>query len=146
MSNDTTAPTVTRIQEMLDAYAGQPGFRAHPDGVIYAGDLLTAATVAAHWAEIEPDDNEGAITDPIMATVHGAIMNTNLDLWVLAEDRATLYDFETGEPIGPATTFQTAASFMAGPEGHILIDADGDVVEPGTWAAQQPGTRKVYVA
>lgn len=57
-----------------------------------------------------------------------------------------LIDSETGCHIGAATPAQIEASDNAGPEGHILIGADGDVVQPGTWAANQPGTRKVYVA
>lgn len=59
---------------------------------------------------------------------------------------ADLFDSDTAELIGPATEAQIAASLAAGETGHILIDADGDVIEPGTWAAQQPGVRKVYVA
>lgn len=62
-----------------------------------------------------------------------------------AEGAHIAYASETGAEIGPATAEQYAASIKAGDEGHILIDADGDVVEPGTWAAQQPGVRKVYV-
>lgn len=58
---------------------------------------------------------------------------------------ASLYDSDTAELIGPATTAQIEAS-MATDEGHILIDSDGDVVTDGTWAAQQPGVRRVYVA
>ena len=57
----------------------------------------------------------------------------------------TLHDADTADKIGPATVEQTEASLAAGDTGVILIDADGDVIEPGTWAAQQPGTRKVYV-
>ena len=57
-----------------------------------------------------------------------------------------LYDAETAERIGNATDAQVAASVAAKPDGIILIDADGDVVINGTWAAQQPGVRKAYVA
>jgi hypothetical protein len=58
----------------------------------------------------------------------------------------TLYDSETGERIGPATTEQEQASLAApNPEGHILIAADGRVVEQGTWDADQSDTRKCYV-
>lgn len=56
-----------------------------------------------------------------------------------------LYDADTAERIGQATSEQTEASLAAGPEGIITIDADGDVVEPGSWAAQQDGARRVYV-
>lgn len=57
-----------------------------------------------------------------------------------------LYDIETGEKIGPATQDQIDASLAAGDEGGIVIDSDGDVVDDGSWGAQQPGSRKVYVA
>lgn len=59
-----------------------------------------------------------------------------------------LFDLATGDKIGPATADQIEASFSddAGETGAILIDADGDVVVDGTWEAQQPGVRAVYVA
>lgn len=57
----------------------------------------------------------------------------------------TLHDSDTGELIGTATPAQIDASDGAGDTGHILIDADGDVVTVGTWAAQQPGVHRVYV-
>jgi hypothetical protein len=56
-----------------------------------------------------------------------------------------LFDAETSREIGPATYRQSQASATAGDTGIILIDADGDVVIDGTWEAQQPGVRKVYV-
>ena len=58
----------------------------------------------------------------------------------------TIHDSDTGEMIGDATVDQIDASDLAGDTGHILIDADGDVVSPGTWAAQQSGVRRVYVS
>lgn len=58
----------------------------------------------------------------------------------------SLYDGDTAELLGPATDAQVAASVAAKPDGIILIDADGDVVEPGSWAAERIGVRKVYVA
>lgn len=57
-----------------------------------------------------------------------------------------LFDGDTTDEIGPATAAQIEASLAAGDTGLILIDGDGDVVEDGTWAAQQPGVRKVFVA
>lgn len=57
----------------------------------------------------------------------------------------TLHDSDTGELIGTATPAQIDASDAAGDTGHILVDADGDVVTVGTWAAQQSGVRRVYV-
>ena len=56
-----------------------------------------------------------------------------------------LYDGDTAEDLGVATHPQVDASLAAGSEGFILIDTDGNVVEPGSWAARQPGSRKVYV-
>lgn len=58
----------------------------------------------------------------------------------------SLFDADTAERIGDATDAQVAASLAAKPDGGILIDADGDVVIDGTWPAQQPGVRRVYVA
>lgn len=58
----------------------------------------------------------------------------------------TLHDSDTDELIGTATPAQIDASDAAGDTGHILIDTDGDVVSPGTWAAQQPGVRRVWVS
>lgn len=58
-----------------------------------------------------------------------------------------LFDAETGDLIGHATVDQVSATIDdAGDTGIILIDADGDVVTPGGWAAQQPGVRRVYVS
>lgn len=61
-------------------------------------------------------------------------------------DARTLHDSDTGELIGTATAAQIDASDGAGHTGHILIDTDGDVVTVGTWAAQQPGIRRVWVS
>lgn len=58
----------------------------------------------------------------------------------------TLYDAETTERIGVATAEQIEASHAAGETGVILIDASGSPVTEGSWAAQQPGTRRVYTA
>ena len=60
---------------------------------------------------------------------------------------AYLYDYATAEKIGPATDEQIEASYdeAAGHAGANMIDADGNVVEDGAWAAQQPGVRTVYV-
>ena len=58
----------------------------------------------------------------------------------------TIHDSDTGEMIGDATVDQIDASDLAGDTGHILIDADGDVVTAGTWAAQQSGVRRAYVS
>lgn len=65
------------------------------------------------------------------------------------ETTANLYDYRTGDLIGPATAEQIAASTEAearNQTGAILVDADGDVAEDGSWAAQQPGVRPCYTA
>lgn len=57
-----------------------------------------------------------------------------------------LIDSDTGQDLGPATTEQIAASDRSeskGQQGHILIDADGDVLDESdcpTWT----GVRRVY--
>ena len=56
-----------------------------------------------------------------------------------------LLDADTGEIIFTSTTPQQWWASQATDTGHILIDADGDVVTAGTWAAGQPGVRKVSV-
>ena len=65
-----------------------------------------------------------------------------------AEPGYTLMDDRTSDPIGPATAEQVEASLASderGEYGLILIDAAGVVVYDGTWEAQQPGVRTVYV-
>ena len=59
-----------------------------------------------------------------------------------------LMDYATGEPIGPATPEQIAASddnWYGNENGIFLIDREGNAVDANTWEAQQPGVRKVYV-
>ena len=58
---------------------------------------------------------------------------------------AELLDSDTGETIFTSATPQQWWASQATDTGHILIDADGDVVTAGTWAAGQPGVRKVFV-
>lgn len=48
-----------------------------------------------------------------------------------------LYCSYTNDHLGQATEEQVEASFDAGPEGHIYIDADGDVVVPGWWSPKK---------
>lgn len=59
-----------------------------------------------------------------------------------------LYDAETGEDLGVATPAQSAASERAmvydSGRGHILVDSDGNVIEPSSWDAQQAGVRTVF--
>lgn len=58
-----------------------------------------------------------------------------------------LYDYNTGERIGPATAQQIAASEAAGDAGVITIDAGtGEVLHNGANKAVWPNQRDVYVA
>jgi hypothetical protein len=54
-----------------------------------------------------------------------------------------LYDSETNEKIGVATSDQIEASLAAGDTGVITIDADGDVVREDR---ATKADRRVYVA
>jgi len=58
---------------------------------------------------------------------------------------AEVLDSDTGELVWSSATPQQWWASQATDGGHILIDADGDVTTPGSWAAQQPGVRKVCV-
>lgn len=53
----------------------------------------------------------------------------------------TLYDADTGEALGPATDEQCEASDLAGPEGIILVDDDGAVMDKPDSVR---GGRRVY--
>jgi hypothetical protein len=68
---------------------------------------------------------------------------TTKQTWTADESLADLCDSATNETIGQASTEQIEASRAAGPEGHILIDADTGEVVPD----YRPGStlRKVYV-
>lgn len=63
-------------------------------------------------------------------------------------DHGTLYDYITGDPIGPATQEQVAASHDADDDpdfgGIFAIDENGDVVGEELWDAAGPGIRRVY--
>lgn len=61
------------------------------------------------------------------------------------ETTRNLLDADTTEFVSIATAAQIEASDAAGDTGIIRIDSDGDVVEPGSWSYDQPGTRTVYV-
>lgn len=52
---------------------------------------------------------------------------------------------ETTDVLGAATPEQVAASLAAGPEGHIRIDAEGDVAPEGADPAVWGDLRRVYV-
>lgn len=111
-----------------------------------------AAAVEAQWwesyAEAVVDALEmfgtGAVATMAEARL-AAWWRDNAERLIEQQPAWTLHDSDTGEMLGPATNAQVDAS-LAELDGHILIDADGDVVLEGTWPAQQPGVRRVYVA
>jgi hypothetical protein len=61
----------------------------------------------------------------------------------------TIHDADTGDLIGPASPAHIAAGRTAeakdGGAGLFLVDAELRQVAAGTWAADQPGVRRVYV-
>jgi len=57
-----------------------------------------------------------------------------------------LYDAGTCEPTWQAATPQQLQASVRTVDGVILVDCDGRVVPPGSWAACQPGVRRVYVS
>ena len=65
--------------------------------------------------------------------------------WLSSVDGPTVRDAESGEALRKARPEEIIAS-AAAPEGVISIDADGDLVDEGSWDAQQPGCRRVRVA
>lgn len=65
------------------------------------------------------------------------------DVWSDGECIEAGYVTETDA--GPATAEQVKASDDAGPCGFIRVGHRGDVVIPGSWDDQQPGTRTCYV-
>lgn len=103
------------------------------EGSLPSADLIAARLSGREFASW--DDLNRAIAD---------LVANDPDVFVPVP--RDLVDSETGDDLGEATAEQIAASDAAGDEGHILIDVDGNVVQDGTWAAQQAGTRKVYVA
>lgn len=64
---------------------------------------------------------------------------------VVVDRTEHLYDYDNAEDLGVATAEQIAACDNA-PGEVILIDADGDVIAPGSWDAQQRGVRSVYTS
>lgn len=123
----------------------RPGeqFRVGPD-IVYAGEDVDGIA----WSEwtIETGDDGRVYED--VAGSDGCSLSDPTDLvaaltrWIDA-DLGTLMDYDTAEPIGPATREQTMASLAAGPEGGILIDADGRVRDASEFGADT--FRDVYV-
>ena len=58
-------------------------------------------------------------------------MTTATQPWPTDDRLLSLYDSETTDYVGLASTEQIEASRSAGVEGHIRIDEDGNVVESG---------------
>lgn len=104
------------------------------EGMLPSADLIAARLSGRHfdcWADLNQAIADLVANDPGVFVAHDSC-------WRLC-------DSDTGEDLGPATSQQAEASART-VEGHILIDTDGDIVEPGSWASQQPGVRRVYVA
>ena len=102
-------------------------------------DIANAGTIATMW----PID---AIADSMLADwkFDGAMVPDRAELVAAIKMLPSLFDSETTALLGFATAAQFEASMAAGPEGHILIDDDGDVVDPGGFYADT--ARKVFVA
>lgn len=58
-----------------------------------------------------------------------------------------LLDANTNDVVdGVELTAELVQASAGAPGGIILIDKDGDVAPTGSWNAQQPGVRQVYVS
>lgn len=93
------------------------------------------------------DDDESRCLDTRTTYASKAMaLKALADHRLLVASYTILWDSDTDENLGPATPEQAKASASEpSGEGLILIDDKGDVVTPGSWTAQQPGVRRVYV-
>lgn len=80
--NNAERPTVAKINDLIsEMFAGHmridldTGALIDPDA---EGSRLTAEVIHEAWATIVPDDNDGAITDPVEQVMMGATLS---DLW-----------------------------------------------------------------
>ena len=68
------------------------------------------------------------------------------DGWI-STDGSVLLDANTNNEVdGVHLTAELVLASAGAPGGIILIDKDGDVAPTGSWNAQQPGVRQVYVS
>lgn len=113
--------------------------------------LVDCTNLAAIRAVVDgtagEDDNDGTIPagDEHLALRRAMAVAMTDGPWWTCTATGTLVDVDTCESLGVATAEQATASYEAGSNGLILIDADGDVVTDGSWEAMQPGVRAVYV-
>jgi len=110
----------------------------HPDDRINEVDVIDQLAMA----RVDPDDTETLRRWLSGFNVHDDELERVAD--ALARRSPALYDADTNDRIAPATDDQIEASAAAGETGIILVDSDGTVLTPGTWAAEQPGVRHVY--
>ena len=138
----STSPTRSQIIAALnDVVASNSALLSDGsfDGATFNIDIAADAIQAG---QVAPADNDGLITDETTKLAFGAFMSDGA-WWVPAR---VLFDYATGDVVGAATPEQIEASLAAGDAGAILIDAAGYVIADGSWEAQQPGVRTVYVA
>lgn len=138
----TTNTNLTRdqlVDLLLDMVSDNRQIIAGTTDAWFDAEIAADCIIAG---EVTPDDNDGHITDAAESLAFGALM-TDGPWWV----RGTLVDCWSDDELGPATPEQIAAAAKTKTmTGCILIDADGDVVSEGSWAASQPGVRTVWVA
>ncbi|WP_222113240.1 hypothetical protein [Gordonia paraffinivorans] len=116
--------------------------------------IVTAIESSPEVRDARAEYNIGAIADEVVsvATDGGYQIADHNDFWESVERHTRplgrdLYDYNTGERIGPATAEQIAASEAAGDAGVITIDAGtGEVLHNGADPAVWPRQRDVYVA
>lgn len=128
-------------------------------------EIITAIEASNEVTDARAEYDIDAIADEVLTlTADGYCIDTDI-FWVSVERNAKpmgrdLYDYNTGELIGPATAEQIAASEAAGDAGVITIDADlvelvgvitidastGEVLHNGADKAVWPNQRDVYVA
>lgn len=116
-------------------------------------EIITAIEASPEVRDAHAEFNIDAIADEVVsvATDGGYQIADHDDFWESVERHARpmgrdLYDYKTGELIGPATAEQIAASEAAGDAGVITIDAGtGEVLHNGADKAVWPNQRDVYV-
>lgn len=115
-------------------------------------EIITAIEASNEVTDARAEYDIDAIADEVLTlTADGYCIDTDI-FWVSVERNAKpmgrdLYDYHTGERIGPATAEQIAASEAAGDAGVITIDAGtGEVLHNGADKAVWPNQRAVYVA
>jgi len=117
------------------------GETAAPVYVLHTGTMMVPASLSEpEWGSNGQPSGRWIDAETGAIIVNGPVSNGTFGL------DAEVLDSDTGELVWSSATPQQWWASQATDEGHILIDADGDVVDPGTWAAQQPGTRRCYVA